>query len=106
MTTQPSYTVKLTDPTVAAFGSDWILAHSVTVKPSTAHSEESAWRVHVEPKWGSRKIGTIRHTEVTGWVAELSKTRSATTVKRAHGLLAAILDSGRARPPYRVQPGA
>ncbi|GAA1733531.1 tyrosine-type recombinase/integrase [Microbacterium paludicola] len=79
--------------TVGSLGEDWIIAHSVTIKPSTAHSEESAWRVHVEPKWGSRKIGTIRHTEVTRWVAELSKTRSATTVKRAHGLLAAILDS-------------
>lgn len=78
---------------VGELGTDWILAHSVTVKPSTAHSEESAWRVHVEPKWGSRRIGSIRHTEVTKWVAELSKNRSATTVKRAHGLLAAILDS-------------
>lgn len=79
--------------TVGELGTDWILAHSVTVKPSTGHSESSAWRVHVEPKWGSRKIGSIRHTEVTKWVAELSKTRSATTVKRAHGLLAAVLDS-------------
>lgn len=79
--------------TVGELGADWLLAHSITLKPSTAHSEDSAWRVHVEPAWGSRKIGSIRHTEVTKWVAELSKTRSASTVKRAHGLLSAILDS-------------
>lgn len=79
--------------TVGALGPDWLLAHSIVLKPSTAHSEDSAWRVHVEPAWGSRKIGSIRHTEVTKWVAELSKTKSASTVKRAHGLLAAILDS-------------
>ena len=44
--------------TVGSFGADWILDHSVTVKPSTAHSEESGWRVHVEPKWGARKIAS------------------------------------------------
>lgn len=78
--------------TVGKLGEDWLLAHAAAVKPSTWHSDESSWRVHVAPRWGLRKINTIQHTEIRKWVAELSARRSATTVKRAHGILAAILD--------------
>lgn len=78
--------------TVGTLGRDWLTSHTAAVKPSTAHSDESAWRIHVEPKWGKRKVGSVRHTEVATWVAELSKEKSPTTVKRCHGVLAAILD--------------
>jgi len=78
--------------TVGELGAAWLIAHAVAVKPSTFHSDESAWRVHVEPAWGGRRVGTIRHTEITAWVAELSAQRSATTVKRCHGVLASVLD--------------
>ncbi len=78
--------------TVGELGAAWLTAHAVAVKPSTFHSDESAWRVHVEPAWGGRRVGTIRHTEVSAWIAELSAERSATTVKRCHGVLASILD--------------
>lgn len=78
--------------TVGKLGTEWLEAHEIAVKPSTFHSDESAWRVHVQPKWGGRGVGTIRHTEVRAWVAAISADRSATTVKRAHGVLAAILD--------------
>ena len=79
--------------TIETLGADWLAAHKATVKPSTYRSDESAWRIHVRPKWGSRRVGSIRHTEVTAWIAELALERSPTTVKRAHGILAAILDS-------------
>ncbi|WP_162787000.1 tyrosine-type recombinase/integrase, partial [Janibacter anophelis] len=69
------------------------LGDKAAVKPSTFHSDESAWRVHVEPRWGHRPVGSIKHSEVGAWIAELSDVRSATTVKRVHGVLAAILDS-------------
>jgi integrase len=52
----------------------------------------SAWRVHVNPRWGRISAGDIRHSDVRGWVSELSTTYSATTVIRAYGSLAAILD--------------
>lgn len=78
--------------TVGSLGGGWLAAHEVGVKPSTYHSDESAWRIHVEPKWGARRVGSIKHTEVAAWVAQLSTTKSATTVKRAHGILASILD--------------
>lgn len=78
--------------TVAELGMEWLTMHRVAVKPSTFHSDESAWRIHVQPAWGKRKIGTIRHTEVAAWVAELGREKSPTTVKRCYGVLAAILD--------------
>ncbi|MBH0053183.1 tyrosine-type recombinase/integrase [Salinibacterium sp. SWN139] len=78
--------------TVGVLGKGWLAAHKAAVKPSTLHSDESAWRIHVEPRWGARPVGSIKHTEVAGWVAELSDGKSATTVKRCHGVLAAILD--------------
>ena len=77
---------------ISTLGANWILAHKGNVKPSTFHSDESAWRVHVEPKWGQRSVGTIRHTEVQTWVSNLAKEKSPTTVNRVHGVLASILD--------------
>lgn len=78
--------------TIGALGAQWLERHRTAVKPSTFHSDESAWRIHVEPAWGGRKIGSIRHTEVAAWVAKLSRDKSATTVKRCYGVLSAILD--------------
>lgn len=78
--------------TIGDLGIQWLVSHQTAVKPSTFHSDESAWRVHVVPAWASRKIGSIRHTEVAAWVAALSREKSATTVKRCYGVLAAILD--------------
>lgn len=53
---------------------------------------DSAWRVHVQPRWGDVVVSDIRRTAVQQWVADLSGERGATTVIRAYGVLAAILD--------------
>ena len=37
-------------------------------------------------------MGTIRHSEVQAWVTELTARKGATTVLRAYGILAALLD--------------
>ncbi len=78
--------------TVRTLGVDWLRSRAADLKPSTFRSIDSAWRVHVEPKWGSRRVGSVRHSEVQGWVADLAGTHSATTVRRAHEVLAGILD--------------
>lgn len=77
--------------TVAVLGDAW-LNQQGHLKPSAYRSLESAWRVHVRPKWGSTGITSIRHTEVAAWVTMLGETKSATTVIRAYGVLAAVLD--------------
>ncbi|PPF36352.1 site-specific integrase [Rathayibacter sp. AY1A3] len=48
--------------------------------------------MQVEPTWGKRALAGIRHSEVQTWVTKLSVNRSATTVLRAYGVLAAVLD--------------
>ena len=78
--------------TIETLGEAWLASHQATVKQSTYHSDASAWRIHVSPRWGTRPVGTIRHTEIAAWIANLSTEKSPTTVKRVHGVLASILD--------------
>lgn len=79
--------------TVSKLGREWLESRSTVLKPSTYRSIESAWRIHVEPKWGRRAVGGIRHSEVQSWLSALAKSHSPTSVLRVHGVLAGILDS-------------
>lgn len=78
--------------TLRTLGTAWLASRSADLKPSTYRTTESTWRMHVDVKWGARAIGSIRHSEVQAWIAELATIRSATTVRRAHEILAGILD--------------
>ncbi|MEF2977037.1 tyrosine-type recombinase/integrase [Subtercola sp. YIM 133946] len=76
---------------IGELGATW-MTHQTHLKPSSFRAVEVAWRLHVEPSWGPISVGDIRHSEVQAWVSKLSGDRSATTVLRAYGILAAILD--------------
>lgn len=78
--------------TARMVGAAWLESRAGDLKPPTLRTIESAWKIHVEPKWGDRQIGSIRHSEVQAWVASLAKTHSATTVRRCHELLAGVLE--------------
>lgn len=92
---------KLANVTVAELGPAWV-ERKQHLKPSSFRPTETAWRLHVQPVWGKRVISEIPHTEVQAWVTKLSvgddkakpsiKPKSATTVIRAYGVLAGILD--------------
>ena len=58
--------------TVGTVGRDWLAHRRPVMKPSSYRPLESAWRVHVEPRWGAREIGSVRTTEVKVWVSELA----------------------------------
>jgi integrase len=77
--------------TVSQLGQEW-LSSQTNLKPSSYRPVEIAWRLHVEPTWGKRAVGEIRHSQIQTWVAELSRSQGATTVLRARGVLAGILD--------------
>lgn len=77
--------------TVSELGAPW-LASQTHLKPSSLHSLSVGYRLHVLPRWGETRIGEIRHSQVQAWVSELSTRKSATTVIRAYGALASILD--------------
>lgn len=82
--------------TVGQLGAGWIASHKGHLKPSSYRPLESAWRVHVEPRWGRVAVGDVRTTAVQAWVTELGEERGATTVHRAYGVLASILDGALA----------
>ncbi len=89
--------------TVDDVGEAWLKSQKPVMKPSAWRSLESAWRVHVRPKWGRRAVGGIEQDEVQDWVSDLAAKKSATTVLRAHGVLVAILD--RAKLPVNKARG-
>lgn len=84
--------------TVGQLGETWLASRS-HLKPSSKYVYESAWRLHVEPRWGKSTVGSVRHSEVQAWITELrngsegKKPKSATIVRRSHDILAGILDS-------------
>ncbi|GGA72400.1 site-specific integrase [Pseudoclavibacter endophyticus] len=77
--------------TVSELAPRW-LASKGTLKPSSRASTETAWRVHVQPRWGSTHVSKVTHTAVQLWVSELAKTKSPSLVRRVHVVLASILD--------------
>src|SRR5260370_31970919 len=53
---------------------------------------ESAWRIHVAPRWGKAAVADIDCLGVEAWIAGMgAKGAGATTVLRAHGVLSGIL---------------
>lgn len=77
--------------TVGELGTIWLNSQT-HLKASSFHSLEVGYRLHVLPRWENTKIGDIRHSHVQAWVSELSTRKSASTVIRAYGALASILD--------------
>jgi integrase len=77
--------------TIDALGVEW-LANQTHLKPSSLRPLEIAWRLQVRPRWGNVAVGDIRHSEVQTWITSMTAGRSATTVLRAYGVLAGILD--------------
>lgn len=81
--------------TVGDLGDIWVSNQS-HLKPSSFKNIESAWRVHIKPAWGSRRLGEIRHSDVQAWATKFAandgKPRSASVVILAYGVLAGILD--------------
>lgn len=86
--------------TVAYFGERWKRGHNAALKPSSQHTMETAWRVHVEPEWGTRQVAGIKKSEVASWVGLLSagdearekKPLAAQTVRRIVFVLSLVLD--------------
>lgn len=83
---------------VADLGPGLLARKRGVIKPSSMHSVESAWSVHVEPRWGSTPVGRVTHADVSAWVSELSGRRGPTIVRTAYSLLDQICrDAVRAR---------
>ena len=76
---------------VAELAPDW-LTRKQSKAPSHYRMLESAWRVHVQPRWGHVRVADVDTLGIEDWIAAmLDKGRGATRVLRAHGVLSGIL---------------
>lgn len=78
--------------TIGELGPAWLERQRGYMKPSSFRPLESAWRLHVAPRWAAKRIADIRYTDVQAWIAELSIKLSASTTAAAFSVLARILD--------------
>ncbi|MFF1531498.1 tyrosine-type recombinase/integrase [Cellulomonas sp. NPDC058312] len=92
--------------TVASLAGPWLATKKAKLKPSAYQPLESSWRIHVQPEWGHWQLAKIEIVDVEEWITDLvteirdprdpetviRKPASATTVIRAHSVLAGILD--------------
>jgi integrase len=78
--------------TVGKLGPAWLARQQGHMRPSGWRSYESAWRLHVAPRWESVRISDIRFSDVQAWVSTLATTHGATTVQRSYSILAQTLD--------------
>jgi integrase len=90
--------------TVAELAPAWLSRKESDVAPSNYRTLESAWRIHVQPRWGPIRLSDIDLAEVETWVAELRRNSGATTVVRAYGVLAGILDDAVKARRLRANP--
>lgn len=78
--------------TVGDLGEVWVMSRA-HLKPSSVAAITSSWKTHVKPRFGARRVGEVRMSEVQVWVGEmLAAGKSASVVHRAVGVLSAIFD--------------
>ena len=70
----------------------WLSRKQSDVAPSNYRTLESAWRVHVQPVWGTTRLADVDLAAVERWIGTLRRKRGATVTIRAYGVLAGILD--------------
>lgn len=74
----------------------WIDRKKATTEPSHSRMLDSAWRIHVSPKWSNVAVNKVSATGVKNWLAAMTGDGcSPTTVLRALGVLAGILDDAK-----------
>ncbi len=84
--------------TVTDFAQAWLDGHLATLKASSQNVMKTTWRVHVEPEWGTRKVSSIKPSEVSAWLGRLTqgtddkKGLAAQTVRRCAFVLSLVLD--------------
>lgn len=79
--------------TIGDLALPWLERKKSTTEPSHSRMLESAWRVHVSPTWSGVPVSKVTATGVKNWSATMTGNGcSATTVLRALGVLAGILD--------------
>src|SRR5271165_45509 len=78
--------------TVSELACGWLARKKQATAPSHYRMLESAWRVHLEARWGAACVANIDTLSVEAWIANMVRSGAgAATVLRAHGVLSGIL---------------
>ena len=77
--------------TFGGYAEEWLATR--VHRPSTQVRVESDLRVHVLPHFGHRPLGSIRHSEIQGWVRGRSAVLAPGTVENAYRTVAAVFRS-------------
>lgn len=84
--------------TISEIAVTWQQLAEANLAPGSWRNYETAWRVHVEPKWGRTQVRDITLLGVETWLATMPRADrkpgrpSAPTVERAYTVLLAVLD--------------
>lgn len=87
------------------------------VEEETARADQSSWKLHLEPFFGSRDIATLKPIDVETWVTQrIESGVGPSAIRRALNLLKALLESAvdnqiithnvarKVRPPQEKEP--
>ncbi len=78
--------------TLFATWAERVFSATVDLRPSTRARDESYYRNHVEPTFGSMPLGAIDHLTVREWIAALAASGLApATVHKCHQVLAKVM---------------
>jgi len=78
--------------TVHELSSDWLARKKQSTAQSYYRTLETAYRVHVQPRWGAVSVADVDLLGVEAWITGMVRKGSgATTVIRAQGVLSGIL---------------
>ncbi|MFJ6905566.1 tyrosine-type recombinase/integrase [Streptomyces griseoluteus] len=89
------------EATLAAWWQEWWPGH-MPARPTTRNRKLSLWTAHIEPKWGRRKLSSIRTAEVQAWMrTEVKGHATQVKVRELFRALmrAAMVDERIARNP-------
>ncbi len=79
---------------VAEWANRWLEGARPTLKPKTVASYESLIDSRIVPAFGSRKVSSLRPSDIQKWVAGMQADRlSASRIRQAHITLKQILDT-------------
>jgi integrase len=78
--------------TVGELAANWLARKKGATAPSHYRMLESAFRVHVQPRWGNVPVADVDLLAVEEWITGMvDRAAGASTVLRAHGVLSGIL---------------
>ncbi len=78
--------------TIGQLAPEWLARQKAHTAASSQRSRESAWRVHVKPRWAGTRVAEIKATDVQAWIAQLS-TDPPTGRRKSVGLKAEVIET-------------